>query len=55
MGQQTQQDRKERSESRDPDQMAQRVAYFSAIQSRMKERGMAPPQFGPGMRGNRGP
>ncbi|MFQ5489658.1 MAG: hypothetical protein ACE5GE_02950 [Phycisphaerae bacterium] len=36
----SQQERKERSESRNPDQTAQRMAYFSAMRNRMSERGI---------------
>lgn len=50
------QDRKEMSESRNPDDMARGMTYFSAMQSRMKERGIQPPRGpgGPGG-GGRGP
>lgn len=53
----TQAERKSRSESRNPDQMARRMAYFQAMQNRMKERGIQTPGFGPGGRGmgGRGP
>jgi len=46
-GQQTKEERKERSESRDPDRMARQTAYFSAMRERMSERGIKAP-FGPG-------
>ena len=36
----TSEQRKTRSESRDPDQTARRMAYFQAVQSRMSERGI---------------
>ncbi len=51
------QDRKEMSESRNPDDMARSMTYFSAMQSRMKERGIQPPRGpgGPGGGGGRGP
>lgn len=51
------QDRKEMSESRNPDDMARGMTYFSAMQSRMKERGIQPPRGpgGPGGGGGRGP
>jgi hypothetical protein len=54
---QTREERKERSESRNPDQTAQRMAYFLAMQKRMAERGIqAPFGRGPGgMGGRRGP
>jgi hypothetical protein len=50
----TQAERKSRSESRNPDKMARRMAYFSAVRARMTERGMQPPQWGPGGRGGPG-
>jgi hypothetical protein len=44
-----------RTQSRNPDQMAKRMAYMAAIQERMKERGIqAPPWGGGGPRGPRG-
>jgi uncharacterized protein YdaU (DUF1376 family) len=59
----TQQERKERSESRNPDQMARQMAYFSAVEHRATERGIKMPGPGPGGpggfggpgRGGRGP
>lgn len=56
----TQQERKERSEGRNPDQMARRMAYFSAIRARAMQRGIDMPRGrgGPGGRrggGRRGP
>jgi hypothetical protein len=39
----TQQERKERSENRNPDQLARTMAYFMAAQSRMSERGIKMP------------
>ena len=47
----TRDERKQRSESRDPDRMGRRMAYFSAMRKRMQERGVEMP-FGP--RGRRG-
>lgn len=49
----SQQERKERSESRNPDDMARTMAYFAAVRTRMTERGInMPGRFGgPGMRG----
>ena len=53
-------ERKERSESRNPDQMARRMAYFSALQKRAAERGVQMPfgrggrDGGPGRGGPRG-
>lgn len=44
-----------RTQSRNPDQMARRMAYSAAIAERMKERGIQPPQWGGGPRGPRGP
>lgn len=49
------QERKARSESRDPDQSARMMTYFAAVRSRMTERGMQPPVPGPGGRGPWGP
>jgi hypothetical protein len=40
--------RKQMSESRDPDRMARRMAYFGAILSRAKERGIEMPFPGGG-------
>lgn len=53
----TQEERKARSESRNPDQMARAMSYFMAAQKRMTERGMKMPAWGgrgPGG-GGRGP
>jgi len=44
----SQEERKSRSESRNPDQMARQMAYFSAMQQRAKERGIQMPGRGPG-------
>lgn len=46
-GAQSQEERKARSESRNPDQMARMMGYFSAMRTRMTERGIKPPD-GPG-------
>lgn len=46
----TPQGRKQATESRDPDQMARRMGYFSAMMGRMKARGIDMP-FGPGRGG----
>jgi hypothetical protein len=46
----TAQERKNRSESRNPDRTARRMAYFSALRARMAERGIEMPH-GPGGRG----
>ncbi|MEK6677618.1 MAG: hypothetical protein AABZ47_18445 [Planctomycetota bacterium] len=57
-GDQTQQERKTRSESRNPDQMARMMTYFAAMQKRANERGIKLPQWGPGRGrgpGGRGP
>ncbi|MCO6436037.1 MAG: hypothetical protein J5J06_03015 [Phycisphaerae bacterium] len=43
----TQQERKEQSESRNPDEMARGMAYFSAMRARAQERGIQMPG-GPG-------
>lgn len=49
-------ERKADSETRNPNQMAQRMAYFSAMRKQMEKRGIKMP-FGPGGRGpsGRGP
>jgi hypothetical protein len=52
-GSMSQQDRKERFESRDADRMARAMTYFAAARNRMKERGIQPPTR-PGGRGPRG-
>jgi hypothetical protein len=49
----TQAERKMRSESRDPDQMARRMAYFTALRKRAEERGIELPF--PGRRPGPGP
>jgi hypothetical protein len=49
----TPEERKTRSETRSADKMAQRIAYFQALQERMAARGIQMP-WGPG-RGGRGP
>jgi len=53
-GQASQQERKERSEARNPDSMARAMAYFGAVRNRMSERGIKMPQ-GFGGRGLGGP
>jgi hypothetical protein len=64
MAQQSQEERKARSESRSPDQMARMMAYFTAMQVRAGERGIKMPGRGGGGfggfgggpgRGGRGP
>lgn len=47
--------RKQESESRNPNQMAQRFAYWGAMNKRMQARGIEPPRFGPGGGGPGGP
>ncbi len=47
-GQLTQQERKARSESRSPDEMARAMAYFTAMRKRAKERGIELPTGPPG-------
>ncbi len=50
-GEPTRQQRKERFESRNPDSMARRMAYFTAMRKRAQERGIQMPGFmgrGPG-------
>lgn len=49
----TQAQRKTDSETRNPNQMAQRMAYMSAMHKQMEARGIKPPQWGRG--GGRGP
>lgn len=53
MESQSKEERKERSESRNPDEMGRTMAYFGAMRQRMTERGIKPPEGGPG-RGGRG-
>lgn len=47
------QERKEASESRNPDQTARTMAYFAAVRARAQQRGIQMPR-GPGRRGGRG-
>lgn len=50
-------ERKQRSESRDPDRMGRMMSYFAALRARATERGIQMPQWGPpggGMRGGPG-
>ena len=47
----TAQERKERSESRDPDRMARRITYFTAMRKQMEARGIEMPGRGPGFGG----
>jgi hypothetical protein len=53
----SQAERKKDSESRNPNQMAQRMAYWNAMSKRMQARGIQPPRWGPGGmgRGSGGP
>jgi len=54
-GSASREERKSRSESRNPDERARRMAYRQAREGRMKERGITPPQWGgPGGRGGGG-
>jgi hypothetical protein len=48
---QTQQQRKQRSEDRNADQMGRRMAYFTAMRARAQERGIEMPGRGGGGRG----
>jgi hypothetical protein len=48
MGDRSQSQRKMDSEKRDPNKMAQRMTYWSAMGKRMAARGIQPPRFGPG-------
>jgi hypothetical protein len=50
----SQSERKAESEQRDPNQMAQRMAYFAAMRKRMEARGIQPPRWGPMGRGGPG-
>ncbi len=52
----TREERKDRAESRDPDQSARRMAYFSAVRKRAQERGIEMPsgRRGGSSGGNRG-
>ena len=53
-GSRTREERKADSESRNPDDMARRMAYFTAVRERMAERGIEMP-FGRRGMGGRGP
>ncbi|MFQ5462090.1 MAG: hypothetical protein ACE5E5_05625 [Phycisphaerae bacterium] len=53
-GQRSKQERKEATESRNPDDMARTMAYFQAMRSRMSERGMQMPGRGGGRHGGSG-
>lgn len=53
-GQQSREQRKERSETRDPDRAARQMAYFAAMRYRAAERGINMP-FGPGAGPRGGP
>ncbi len=53
-GQQSREQRKERSETRDPDRAARQMAYFAAVRSRATERGIKMPMGGGGFRGGPG-
>ena len=53
-GPQSREDRKEKAESRNPDQTARQMAYFAAVRKRMGERGISAPSFGPGGQGGIG-
>ena len=54
MGERSREQQKTDSETRNPNKMAQRMAYFSAMHKQMEARGIKPPQFGPGGRGGGG-
>lgn len=51
----TTEQRKARSESRNADEMARHMVYMTAMRSRMAERGINMPRFGPGRGGPGGP
>jgi hypothetical protein len=52
--QQTREQRKDRSETRNPDQMGRQMAYFAAMRNRAAERGINMPMGGGGFRGGPG-
>ncbi len=52
---QTREERKASSENRNPDEMAQRMLYFTAVRERMAQRGLEMPPWGPGGFGRGGP
>ena len=57
-GQQSREERKERSETRDPDRAGRQMAYFAAMRDRATERGIKMPfgaGGGPGAGPGRGP
>jgi hypothetical protein len=54
MGQQSREQRKDRSESRDPDRAGRQMAYFTAMRNRATERGIKMPMGGGGFRGGPG-
>jgi hypothetical protein len=51
----TRQERKQRSESRNPDQSARAMVYFNNLRTRAADRGIALPSRGPGRRSGRRP
>lgn len=53
-GQQSREQRKERSETRDPDRAGRQMAYFMAMRTRAAERGINMPMGGGGFRGGPG-
>ena len=58
MGSRSQQDRKQSSESRNPDEAARAMLYFNNLRARAADRGIEFPARGPGIRGGgqrRGP
>lgn len=55
MGSRSREERKADSETRNPNEMAQRMAYFSAMRKQMEKRGIQPPGGPGGGPGGRGP
>lgn len=53
-GQQSREQRKDRSETRDPDRTGRQMAYFMAMRTRAAERGINMPMGGGGFRGGPG-
>lgn len=53
-GQQSREQRKDRSETRDPDRAGRQMAYFMAMRTRAAERGINMPMGGGGFRGGPG-
>ncbi len=54
MGERSREQQKTDSETRNPNKMAQRMAYFAAMRKQMEARGIQPPRWGPGGGGGHG-